>query len=197
MRFQFKIARRAACWSIAASSLVASSLIAAQTTALAPSIRIVGFATTPANSCAEPAVSVNVLADGDARHSDTYSILVDGRVRYHWVEGETMAWANTSAPLPYGLTSDALTGSFPANTVITGQILTYNGANPAGPVFTAGAAVFISQISWNCTTGQQVGAVSNVDLRPREPVPLRGGSMLIALLLLAAGCATRTLRRWG
>lgn len=197
MLSQPRFLRRAVCGSIATGALIVSSFSASQTAAPVPSIRIIGFATTPVNTCTEPAVTVDVLAAGDVRHSDSYSIVVDGRARYQWAEGETMAWANTNQALPYGLTSDALTGSFPANTIITGQIVTYNGSNPAGPVFTAGEAVFVSQISWNCTTGQQIGPVSTVDLRPREPVPLRGGTLLAALLVVAAGLAARNVRARG
>jgi hypothetical protein len=183
-------------WFIAAGALVAASLSVAQATRdPSPSIRILGFADVPSNTCTEPSVSVNVVANGTAQHSDTYAILVDGTPRYRWAEGETMAWATSSEPLPYGLTSDALTGSFPPNTVITGQIVTYSESNPAGPTFIAGNAVFLSQISWNCTTGQQVGEATNIDLRPREPVPVHGGAALAGLIAAIAGVALRRTNR--
>jgi hypothetical protein len=137
-----------------------------------PFVQITGFAAVPSNTCTDPGASLNVRASGTAAHSDSYAIFVNGTEHYSWRQGEDMSWA-TAASEPYGLNSDPGSGSYVENTIITGQIVTYSRSNPAGPVFIAGDAVYMSEIRWNCTTGAQIGAIANVDLRSSEvPLPM-------------------------
>jgi hypothetical protein len=161
---------------------------------ITPFVQILGFASIPIESCNDPGATLNVLANGTVAHSDTYAIFVNGALHYRWAEGEDMSWVSERA-LPYGLNSNAGSGSFVANSTITGQIVTFSRSNPSGPIFTAGEPVFSSQISWNCTTGEQVGPILNLDLRPqRVPLPTPWW-LLAALLAMAALCGQARLQR--
>jgi hypothetical protein len=156
-----------------------------------PFVRITGFLSTPSNTCTDPSASLDVIADGTSAHSDTYEIYVNGALHFRWAEGEDMSWVNGNS-LPYGLTSDAGSGSYVANTTIVGRITSYNRSNPSGPVFIAGEPVYSSEISWNCTTGEQIGAIMNQDLRPRTvPLPAPWG-LTVALAVFAFLCLRTT-----
>jgi hypothetical protein len=149
---------------------------------LNPSLRIVGFVSPPINSCETPYAELNIVANGDADSSDTFFILANNVEIYRWT-GETMAWA-----IPPGANTYSVSG-VPAdllpNTTITVRVVTYSGVNPGGSPVYAGDAVTVSQISWNCTSGIQVGEIATFDLRPKPvfAVPLLG--LLILGMTLA------------
>jgi hypothetical protein len=160
--------------------------------ATSPFVQIVGFASNPGQSCVDPGATLNVLASGSGATSDTYAIFVNGTLHYRWAEGEDMSWVTASA-LPYGMNSNAGSGSYLPNSTITGQITTFSRSNPSGPIFIAGEPVFSSEISWNCTTGEQIGPIVNLDFRPRlVPLPTPWWVFGAALFALAMWRLRRT-----
>jgi hypothetical protein len=166
----------AACW------WLATGFASAQASEPFPSIRILGFVAPPTNSCTVPYAELDVVANGNANTSDTFVIVVNGVERYRW-GGETMVWANPPGPNIYSIVGDAL--NLPANTMLTAIVTTYDSANPSSAVVYAGNAVTSSQISWNCTSGQLVGGISNLDLRPKSvpALPIPSAALLLAALL--------------
>jgi hypothetical protein len=159
-----------------------------------PSVRITGFVSAPVNSCATPFAEFTVDARGDRTTSDTFLLFANGVQIYRW-SGETMDWVRGSNDT-YAVVGELV--NLAPNTVVTASILTYDQANPSGPNFVAGNAVYQSQASWNCTTGAQVGVVSNVDLRPRDvptlaihQLALLGAALFVAVLRLRVRMHTK------
>ncbi len=153
-----------------------------------PSIQIAGFTNVPSNTCTSPAASVDVIANGNATTSDSYVVLVNGTLVFTW-EGEDMAWANPPGPVS-GYRIFGATGTFAANSVVTGRITTYAGVNSNVSDPTTGQVpAYSSEISWDCTTGAQVGAIVNRDLLAPAPVPTlnTGAFALLSLAIALAG----------
>ncbi|MBS0590791.1 MAG: hypothetical protein JSR65_09150 [Proteobacteria bacterium] len=166
-----------------------------------PSIQITGLAGTPSGGCTSPSIRVNLWANATSANSDNYTISVNGVVQYTWT-GETSGYGPQPAP-PGGAASNAygingLNGTFAANSTITGTITTYAGVAASGPVTAGQTPTYQSSISWNCTTGAQVGSIVNVDLRaPAVPAPSNSTYSLLAgmICLLALGAFTLRQRR--
>jgi hypothetical protein len=156
-----------------------------------PSAQITGFVSPPINSCDLPYATLAVEANGDATTSDTFFIYANGSEIYRW-SGENMSWAQPPGPNTYSVAGE-FAGLAPGTT-LTAAIVTYDSANPLGPLFYAGNAIYRSQISWNCTSGAQLGNLSNEDLRPRE-IPLLSTDALVGLALLLASLVSMHLRR--
>ncbi len=160
-----------------------------------PFIRITGFVSgTVSGGCTAPSAELTVAAEGTAQHSDTFKMWVNGALTYTWT-GETMAWVATSAtPITYGI--NGATGAYAANAVITGKIVTYDGVNSTAANPTTGQrAVYESEISWNCTTGAQVGDIVSRDLRAPRDIPSAPMYGLAALMFALAGAGLHSRRR--
>jgi hypothetical protein len=174
----------ATCGGLLALSTLASS-VKAQIAALPyPSIQIVGFTSIPANTCTDPFADVDVAANGNAATSDNFEIFANGALIYTW-SGETMSWVSPSVPISsYGLSG--ATGMFAANSTLTARITSFAGANLSTADPTAGQVpAYVSEVSWNCTTGAQVGAIINQDLRETVAVTtLAPNALAFASLLL-------------
>jgi hypothetical protein len=158
-----------------------------------PFIRITGFVSgSPSGGCLAPSADLLVIADGNSLHSDNFKMSVNSVLAYTWT-GETMAWLATSpTPVTYGL--NGAIGSFSANAIVTGKIITYDGANATATNPTTGQrAVYESEISWNCTTGAQLGAIINRDLRTPRDVPSVSMRelVLLALAIVVVGSRPR------
>lgn len=173
---------------VALAAALAAPLAASAQSLPQPTIQITSFSEAPSGGCTEPNAVVTVFANGTAANSDTFLMLVNGALGYTWT-GETMDWS----PAPpgganrYGI--GGLSGSFAANSTITGRIVTYAGANTTAADPTTGQiAVYESEISWNCTTGAQVGPIVNRDLRVAVGVPVNAPfALLTAALALVIG----------
>lgn len=159
--------------------------------ASSPFVRIVGFAAVPVSGCVLPNAEFVVSASGDATTSDTFSIHANGQLVYQW-EGETMAWAVSANPSTYSITGNPT--ALAQNTVLTATITTYEQSNPVGPIYTSGAPVYRAQASWNCTTGEQVGAIANADTR-RLPIDTMNRSWRVILVGFTLTLALIGLRR--
>jgi hypothetical protein len=148
-----------------------------------PSVQITGIdPSQPRGSCDLPAIELLVDANGNASHSDNFFVLANGVLIYTW-SGESMAWVNVAGANTYSISAG--TANLAPNTTVTVRIETYDSVNPSGPIFTAGDAVYRSEISWNCTTGAQLGAINNFDLRINTTVPtLQPTALVFAALLL-------------
>jgi IPTL-CTERM motif len=164
-----------------------STISAASALALGPfpSVQITGIDTSqPRGSCDAPSIELFVEANGTGSQSDNFFVLADGALIYSWT-GESMTWVNTAGPNTYSVSTGGAAANLPANTRVTARIETYDSVNPAGPIFVAGNAVYRSEISWNCTTGAQLGSVNNFDLRVNSIVPtLQPAALAFAALLL-------------
>jgi hypothetical protein len=191
------VARSSAKIFLAVAIAVATSAATGQTPSSSPPtpfIRISGFAPgSPDGGCSAPSANLIVVADGNARHSDNFTMSVNSALVYTWT-GETMAWLVASAaPVTYSI--NGATGTFPANATVTGKITTYDGVNATAANPTTGQrAVYESEISWNCTTGAQVGAIVNRDLRTPRDVPSVSTLGLFFLLLAITGIGLHSRR---
>jgi hypothetical protein len=150
-----------------------------------PSVQITGIDTSqPRGGCDAPSIELFVEANGSALQSDNFFVLADGALIYRWT-GESMAWASPAGANTYSVNSGGVAANLPANTRVTAAIETYDSVNPVGPNFVAGNAVYRSEISWDCTTGAQLGAIGNLDLRASSIVPtLQPVAIALAALLL-------------
>jgi len=147
-----------------------------------------------AGGCTNPGAIVSIFANGTAANSDTFTVLVNGVLAYTWT-GETMHW---SPPPPGGAGTYGfygLIGVYPANTVLTGVVTTYEGANPSASDPTTGQkAVYVASVSWNCTTGARVGAITNLDVR-LGPAPVNSPGALFATAMSIGLAGLLWLRR--
>jgi hypothetical protein len=168
-------------------SLLGAFSASVATTAFAlgppPSVQITGIDTSqPRGSCDLPAIELLVNANGNASHSDNFFVIANGELIYSW-SGESMAWVNVAGANTYSISAG--TANLAPNTTVTARIDTYDSVNPDGPIFTAGDVVYRSEISWNCTTGAPLGAISNFNLRANTVVPtLQPIALMCAALLL-------------
>ncbi|MGL5003639.1 MAG: hypothetical protein ACRDAM_11925 [Casimicrobium sp.] len=183
----------------ALSALVSASSYSTNATAQSlplPSIQIGGFdAGSPSGGCTAPAANLNGLANGNANHSDSFAMLVNGALVYTWEEGERMEWVPVGGGAFSGYSVNGTLGAIAANSTITARIVTYGGANASATNPTTGQLpVFVSEISWNCSTGAQVGAVVNRDLRTAQAVPTLTSTWLGILFVLLAYIGRKAIR---
>jgi hypothetical protein len=164
------------------SAFSASAVTTAFALGPLPSVQITGIDTSqPRGSCDLPAIELLVNANGNASHSDNFFVLANGELIYSW-SGESMAWVNVAGANTYSISAG--TANLAPNTTVTARIDTYDSVNPGGPIFTAGEVVYRSEISWNCTTGAQLGAINNFNLRARAIVPTLQPTALVFVALL-------------
>jgi hypothetical protein len=174
----------ATCSGLLALSTFVNSVNAQVAATPYPSIQIVGFTSIPSNTCTDPFADVDVAATGNASTSDNFEIFANGALIYTW-DGETMSWVNPSVPISsYGMSGAS--GVFSADSTITGRITSFAGANQSASNPTTGQVpVYVSEVSWNCTTGVQVGEIVNRDLRETVAVTaLAPNALVVASLLL-------------
>jgi hypothetical protein len=150
-----------------------------------PSVQITGIDTSqPRGGCDAPSIELLVEATGSAFQSDNFYVLANGALIYRWT-GESMAWVDPAGANTYSISTGSVAANLPANTRVTAVIETYDSVNLVGPNFVAGNAVYRSEISWDCTTGVQLGAIGNFDLRVNSVVPtLQPAAIALAALLL-------------
>ncbi len=181
--------------SMALAAALAAPILAGAQGLPQPTIQITAFNGVPSGGCTAPRASVTVFANGTAANSDNFVMLVNGTLSYTWT-GETMGWSPAPPGGPHGYGINGLSGSFAANSIITGRIITYAGTNATAPNPTTGQIpVYESEISWDCTTGAQVGSIVNRDLRAAVGVPVNTPFALLAAALALVVGGFAALRR--